>query len=840
MLEDDVSAVDDRSRQRSRKGFLQRLYEGASTVMARTRSRGPKGAARKTAGKKGASGGDGDRPRRRTGRRALAVLAAVGLIALAFVLWPFWRLSSHFQSRLELQPSRLYGQPTVLVVGDLHPRDGVIAELRGEGYREAAGESALSPGRYRASRSRLTVHLRRFLTAEGFDGGRVVEISWRGDRVRGLSVAGEAVSAVSLPPPLLASYYDDELEERWPVAVDDVPEDLVEAVLAAEDATFFEHAGLSVSGIARALWVNLTGGEIRQGGSTLTQQLVKNLYLSPERTVARKTREALLALLLEARYDKREILEAYLNEIYLGASGGVNLIGVGAASRVYFSKEPRELDLAEAATLAAMIRAPAHYSPIEDPETVRERRDWVLDRLVELGWLEQERAARAKERPVVADPHPVVRRRAPYFAQAAEEEAARRFGVEDLEAGGYVLLSTLSARDQGEAREAVRWGLPALEKGWQKGARATGPLQAALVSLDPRSGGILAYVGGRDWTLSQFDRAGQARRQAGSAFKPVVYAAAFASRRIHPASWLDDSPLTVRLAGREWSPRNYDGEYHGWITARSALERSLNTATARLALQVGLPPIVELAERMGIAGPMDPVPALALGAVELTPLEMAAVYATLANQGSRPPVHGLEAVRDPQGRWVEGAPLPKPERALSPEVAYIVTSVLQGVIERGTGRGVRRMGLEDPVAGKSGTTNGRRDNWFAGYSPDRATAVWVGYDDNSETRMSGARAGLPIWTRFTAEVRPPGGYRTFPQPAGVVTAVVDPESGGLATDGCPEVLTEVFLEDQVPTRVCPLHGWDRWERVDRPGRRTDDHRRHPVRRWLERVLGGGR
>lgn len=777
-------------------------------------------------------GGRGE-PRWR--RRFLLGSLLVSLAAAAFLVWPFWQLSSQLEAQLETQPSRLYGQPTVLVVDDAVPRDSVIAELRLEGYREMEGGGPVPPGRYRLSPSGLEVHLRRFLTAEGVDGGHPVELSWRGRRLVGLEVRSEPVSALSLPPPLLASYYDDELEERRPVTVDEVPEDLLEAVLAAEDASFFDHAGLSITGILRAVWVNFTGGEIRQGGSTLTQQLVKNLYLTPERTLARKSREALLAVLLELRYEKRQILEAYLNEIYLGASGGVNLIGVGAASRACFSKDPRELDLAQAATLAGMIRAPAVYSPLASPEKARERRDWVLDRMEELGWVESERAARARERPVTPDPQPVVRHRADYFARAAAEEAIRRFGAEDLEAGGYALLSTLRVREQRQAREAVRWGLTALEKGWQKGAATRGPLQAALVSLDPVSGGIRAYVGGRDWSLSQFDRAGQARRQAGSAFKPVVYAAAFERRVLHPASWIDDSPLTVRLAGREWSPRNYDGSYHGWVTARTALEKSLNAATARVALQLTVPPIVDLARSMGVAGSMDPVPALALGAVEVTPLEMAVLYATLANGGVRPPVHGLEAVRDPHGRWLEAPPLPQPERALSPEVAYLLTSVLQGVLERGTGRGVRRMGLDDPLAGKSGTSNGRRDNWFAGYSPDRATAVWVGYDDNSETRLSGARGALPIWTRFMAAVRPAGGYRTFQQPAGVVTAVIDPETGGLATDRCPEVLTEVFLEDQVPEEVCHRHGGDRWQRA----REREDRRRHPFRRWLDRVFGDG-
>lgn len=775
------------------------------------------------------------RPRRQWLRRGLAVLALASVVSALLLLWPFWQLTSRFESRLAQEPSHLYGQALVLAVEDRVDRAAVLELLRGEGYRPGEGEAPLLPGRFRSigpgGSGSLEVHLRRFLTAEGPDGGHRVELDWRRSRLVRIRVEGRPVTAVSLPPPLLASYYDDQLEERWPVSVDEVPEELVAAILAAEDDTFFRHAGLSWSGILRAVWVNLTDGAIRQGGSTLTQQLVKNLYLTPERTLARKSREAVLAVLLELRYDKRTLLQAYLNEIYLGASGGVNLIGVGAASRVYFAKQPAELDLNEAATLAAMIRAPAHYSPVHDVEAARERRDWVLERMVALERLTAERAAAVQALPVPSNPHPVERRRAPYFAQAAAEEAARRFAVEDLGGGGWVLFSTLYPEDQKAAREALAWGLEALEKGWQKGVAAAGPLQAALVSVDPLSGGIRAYVGGREWGVSQFDRAGRARRQVGSAFKPVVYAAAFASRAAHPASWLDDSPLTVRLAGREWSPRNYGHEYLGWVTARTAIEQSLNTATARLALRVGVEPVVELARGMGISSPLEPVPALSLGAAEVTPLELATVYATLANGGTRPPVHALEAVRGPDGEWVRGRSLPEPEAVLAPEVAYLVTSTLQGVVDRGTGRGVRRMGLTDPLAGKSGTSNGRRDNWFAGYSPSRATVVWVGYDDNSETRLSGARGALPLWARFTARVRPRGGYRNFSQPPGVVTAAIDPESGGLATEACPHPFTEVFLEDQVPEQGCHLHSW---ERTRRP-----PEGRHPFRRWLQRVFGDG-
>jgi penicillin-binding protein 1B len=779
------------------------------------------------------------RPRRRWLFRGTAIAAAVLLPLAVFLLLPFWELAGRFAEHAVKQPSRLYGQPTVVAVGDLHGIDSVVDELDREGYLDAAkpGASGVSPGLYRREPGRLVVHLRRFLTAQGWDGGREVEIAWRRERVEGLTVAGRAVPAVRLPPPLLASYYGEDLEERWPVTVDEVPEELIDALLAAEDATFFDHPGLSLTGILRAAWVNLTGGEIRQGGSTLTQQLVKNLYLTHERTLGRKTREAVLALMLEARYTKRQILEAYLNEIYLGASDGVNLIGFGAAARAYFSKEPAELDLGEAALLAGMIRAPGLTSPISHPEAARQRRDWVLGRMVSLDWLAEERAKRFQDQPVVAHPLPVVRRGAPYFAQAAQEEAERRFGVAPLEDSGHILFSTLRAEDQRQAEKAVRWGLSALEKGWQKGAGVDEPLQGALVSLDPASGGILAYVGGRDYGLSQFDRAGRARRQAGSAFKPVVFGAAFAAGVAMPSSWVYDSPLTVRLAGREWSPKNYGDDYRGWVTVRTAAEESLNTATARVALEVGLDPIVALARKMGIVSPLEPFPALALGAFEVSPLEMTAVYGTLASGGVRPAVHGLEAILDAEGRWVGGAALPPPERALSPEVAYLVTSTLEGVLDRGTGAGARRQGLSDPLAGKTGTTNGRRDNWFAGYSPERVTVVWVGYDDNARTRLTGARGALPIWARFMLKVRPPGGYSTFTQPPGVYTAVVDPQTGELATEACPEVLTEVYLEGWVPDQVCHLHrgGSERWERR----RRREAGDRHPFRRWLERVFGGG-
>lgn len=744
-------------------------------------------------------------PEKRRRRRIIVVVLAVVLLVVSiFIIRPFWRLSSQFNEITFRQPSRLYARATRLYEGRNYPTKLLISNLEGEGYREDETSADLPAGRYRRTEKGVAVHLRSFPLPDGSRGGGLVEAVYRGNRIASLRLNGASVDSAILEPPLIASYYGPNLQERRPVILDEVSQDLIAAVIAAEDDSFYKHVGFSLSGILRALWVNLRGGEIRQGGSTLTQQLVKNLYLTHERTLARKSQELLLAVLLEARYEKRRILEAYLNEIYLGGSGGVSLLGVGAASRAYFGKDASQLDLSEAATLAGLIRSPANYSPVTHPDKAKERRDWVLGRLAALELVPKERIAQALQQPLVAAPEPVVRRRAPYFADSAALEAIRRFGIEDIEDGGYVLFSTLDWQSQKVAQESVEWGLERVEKGYQKGHKGEGPLQGALVSLDPKTGGILAYVGGRKYEGSQFDRAGRAQRQAGSAFKPIVYAAAFESGKASPVSLLEDEPLTLTAGGRYWSPKNDDGTFHGVVTARTALEESYNLATARLALQVGLPRVVALGEDMGITTPMEPFPSMALGAAAITPLELATVYATLANEGVRPPIHELGAVLDRYGKPVQGAPLPKADRIISRQTAYLTTSLLQGVLQRGTAAGAAA-GLSGDVAGKTGTTNKQRDSWFAGYTPDRTTVVWVGYDDNSRTRLSGARAALPIWARFMIRVSPPGGYSTFRVPSGLTTALIDPTTGLLATEYCPAVLTEVFRQGDVPTELCDRH-----------------------------------
>ncbi len=497
-----------------------------------------------------------------------AILLAVCLLAGVSFAGYLVQAAYRFPREPFRQPTRLYAAPTVLALGAPASPAAVVEELRDLGYREASrAETAgpLPPGSFRRSGETLSIHLRRFPDRNlggRRGGGQRVELAAGGGNVRRLTVDGMPATQVELEPALLASYYGPENEERRPVRLEDLSEETVRAVLAAEDDAFFLHPGLSPAAIARAAWANLQDRSIEQGGSTLTQQLVKNLYLSPERSLVRKAREAVLAVAVELRYSKRQILEAYLNEIYWGSDGRVNLIGLGAASRAYFGKDPAALSLPEAATLAGMIRAPADSSPLGDPEAARERRNWVLGRMAELGWLAPGRAAHLSALPVVASPAREPPRRARWFTDAMAEEARRRYGIDDLGKGGYVLFATLSWREQRMAERAVADAVPELERRWEQGSRS-GPLEAALLSVDPRDGAILAYVGGRDYERSQFDRVRQARRQAGSAFKPVVYAAAFAEGVAYTSMVLRDSPIVVRYGAASWRPQNDDRRFRG-------------------------------------------------------------------------------------------------------------------------------------------------------------------------------------------------------------------------------------------------------------------------------------
>ncbi|MEM1178924.1 MAG: PBP1A family penicillin-binding protein [Acidobacteriota bacterium] len=756
----------------------------------------------------------------------VVVTAVVAIGAWLFL--PFWRLSGQFQSQPSQQPSRLYAKPEVIEPGRALTAAELATRLEDVGYRR---DSALPTagtfrgGQVREGEEAIELRRRRFASPRGMVGGDSLLVRFKAGRVERIVRDGVDLAGVWIDPPLLSSFYGPDLQERRPIVLEDLPEDLILSVLAAEDASFLEHPGLSLRGIVRAAWANLRAQQVSQGGSTLTQQLAKNLYLTHERRWGRKFQEAILAILLEWRYDKRRILQAYLNEIYWGRSSSVDVMGVGAAAWAYFSKTPDQLTLADCALLAGIIQSPGNHSPFASLDAARARRDFVLGRLAQLQWIEPGRLESAAAEEITVK-RGTLRRGAPYFADAMVQEARRRFGVENLADAGYILHSTLDWRAQRAAEAAVTNGVAELEKRYEKDRGAE--LQAALVALDPRDGGIRAYVGGRNYGRSQFDRVQKAKRQAGSAFKPIVYAAAFEKRLANPATFLQDEPFALPGPTGTWRPKNSDGVFHGWVSVRTALEKSYNVPTARLAVDMGLDATVDMAKRLGIKRSLRALPALALGAQEVSPLELATVYSTLAAGGVRREPFGLVAVFDHRGEQVTGQGAAEAARALPADVAYILTKVLQGVPIRGTAKRLRTDGFKDPIAGKTGTSNDRRDSWFAGYSPDLATLVWVGYDDNATTRLSGSRAGVPIWGLFAEAVRPRAGFRNFSAPDGVVSAHIDPRTGGLAHESCGEREREFFLRDFVPGPYCADDSSWRQRFQSEPRQKKD----HPFRRWL--------
>jgi penicillin-binding protein 1B len=784
------------------------------------KKRGESSSPRRPVRRRAASGsrraGAARQPRRSRGPRSrwarwvaygLLAVALAGAGALAWLIWPSWRAAQDLSSRHAERPSLVYGRAERVARGDRLAAGDLVARLRALGYRRSS-RSPLPSGGYRASEERLDVALRPSPTVKGPSEERLLRVRFEGERVRALNLAGEEVASVALDPPLLGLLVGDDLLDRRPVRRADLPEHVVQALLAAEDATFFEHRGISLQSLLRATWINLKSGEVQQGGSTLTQQLVKNLYLTPERTLLRKIREGVLSLLVETRYDKEAILEAYLNEAYWGRVRGVNLLGMGAAARAWFGCEARELDVAEAALLAGMLRSPGSLDPARHPEAARARRDEVLQRMNELGWLDEEsRSAAAAEAPVLYQPSFVPRTRA-YFLDALAREARRRFALEELRSRGYTLLTTLDPEDQTAAEKALADGL---SHGEESGAEAG--LQGALLSLDPASGSILAWVGGRSYQDSQFDRVELARRQPGSAFKPVIFTAAFASGIATPSTLLEDVPLTLEVGGKLWEPQNVDRQFRGWVTARTALEDSINVATIRLGERTGWERVVQTAHDLGIDARLQAVPSLGLGSIEVAPLRLAAVYATLASGGWRNEPHLLRAILDGEQRPIEGDALERPRQVISPQVAFQVSYLLEGVLDHGTAASARRLGVTDALAGKTGTTNAARDSWFVGYSPERATLVWVGYDDNRGTRLSGNRAALPIWSKFVLARRPAGGYSSIEAPPGIQFIEVDPETGGYAGHRCPTVSREAFLDGTRPETDCYLHAGGRRPRA---------------------------
>ncbi|HEY6233401.1 MAG TPA: PBP1A family penicillin-binding protein [Pyrinomonadaceae bacterium] len=681
----------------------------------------------------------------------------------------------------------LYAAVRSLRRGQKLSRADLIIALRRAGYVKSESSNVWS-GSFRETETAVEIRPNASFTRPA-----LIEVVISDDnRISNLKEDGVAIDSFALDPEILSQDVSSKAGKREAVKFSEIPAVLVNAILATEDRRFFQHPGVDLIGTTRALLRNASDERIGQGGSTITQQLVKNTYLSPERSFQRKYAEAMLAFALEQRLSKPDIFALYCNEVYLGQRGAVAVRGVQEAARIYFGKELHDLSLAEAATIAGMIQGPMRFSPTQQPDAARERRNVVLAAMARDGLISREQlAAVASEPVVVSGAQTFEQSLAPYFV-----DYVNRTSDSDAALGNRRIYTTIDLDLQQLAEAALR------RQSDRIGARGPKP-EAALVALDPHTGNILAMVGGSDYAHTQLNRATDARRQPGSVFKPFVYAAAIEDG-MSPVRTFTDAPREfVYDRNKTYRPANFGGGYsmHD-VTMRTALVKSLNVVTVDVALQTGLARIANLSENFGLPRP-ERYPSMALGTEEVTPLELAAAYAAFVNGGHRVKPKAILSVGEPPPAHVEqetGA------QVVSPTTAYMITNMLSAVIDHGTARAARDLVKATAVAGKTGTS---RDGWFVGYTPNLVCVVWIGYDDNKQLGLTGAEAALPAWADFingAVELKPELGGRNYECPEGIKFVEIDPDNGSLSTLSCPHRELIAVTEKLAPTVECLLHG----------------------------------
>ena len=754
---------------------------------------------------------------RRWVRRSLMTGAAALLVVLLAAVSYGMYLSSFIKLPKgdEHPPLLLYGAPFLIKPDLALVESHLVERLTRLGYREVA-EAVRAPGEFRVAAEGIDIFLHGF--PDMHTSPAPIRVRHEQGLVRDVvSVEhGDQVFPAYLEPELISGMRGESRQVREWLPLADIPARFVDMLLSIEDRRFYGHVGIDPVAVMRAIWTNFGRGTVVQGGSTITQQLAKNLFYSPHRTWTRKVKESVAAVVMETMYSKSEILESYLNEIYLGQVGSVSVYGVREAAHRYFGKRLDELAVEDMALLVGMIKGPNTYSPLKNLPLAKQRRDVVLGRLRDIGALSEAEWAQAVRMPVKAAPVQDTLTDAPFFVDYLLRQTEELAGAPLPD--GVKVYTTLDPVLQRIASQALMSGLEKLEAAHPFLTEGSERVQASLVAIDPATGGILAMVGGRDYRTSQFNRAVQAKRQPGSLFKPIVYLAAFEARRdigngqpITPSSIVMDEPVTFDSGGGTWAPQNYDRQFHGAVTVRKALEQSLNVPAVRLAHAVGLKRIRKVARDLGIRGQLEDNLSIALGSSAVSLLEMTSAFGALANGGLAIPPGPLQSVAN-----AEGDPLwhttPERRQAVSPQAAYLATSLMKGVVSRGTAAKAPLLGLRGVVAGKTGTTDGYRDAWFIGYTPDLVIGLWVGFDEERPLRLSGAQAALPIWVEAARQVIP-AESRDFPIPQGIVRRDIDPQTGQLATSKCPERVVEVFIEGTEPSVFCEVHGSSLWERL---------------------------
>jgi penicillin-binding protein 1B len=766
-------------------------------------------------------------------RRIMIGLGVTGVVMLGAVVYLYVSYGRIIDARLHGERARalprIFARPLTLQTGQNMSLNELVARLNDVGYAqrsrvERAGDFAID---------RSSVLL---LSRGGDQAGKIVTVSFPEppvvrkktakppppppQRIVKMLSQGKTVERVTLDAPLLTAMMTGSREKRRRVALDTIPPRMREAVLAIEDRRFYYHPGVDPIRMVGAVLTNVFGDRpYLVGGSTITQQLSRNFFLTEQMQIEQQTRqrsyvrkilEQFMSLILETKATKDEILELYLNDVYLGNRGSFALHGVAEAAKIYFSKDVRNLTLSEAALIAGIIQSPWNHSPFNNPERARDRRNVVLRAMVDAGYITSDAADRAQQEPIAVVAR-AVDNEAPYFVDYVGDALDAAFPGAVSRPGALDIYTTLDLNLQRYAQEAVSTGIASVDALLAR--RKRGPrrvAQAALVAIDPRSGEILAFIGGRSYNQSQFNRAAAARRQVGSTFKPFVYLAAFEKAAdegsdITPATIVYDEPTTWSFDNQEWSPRNYDGEYDGAITLRRALAMSRNVAAVKVAEQTGYDRVVSLWKKakVGVTDQVKPYPSVALGIVELTPLEVAEAYTVFPNRGTLKKLRSIINV-------TSGEDIAKPKVEAGPSVArpataFLVTHMMRSVLNEGTGAAARSSGFTADAAGKSGTTNDLRDAWFVGFTPELLTVVWVGLDNNQPLGMSGAQAALPIWTSFMKNALQGRGGSTFDAPDGVSFVEIDRDTGKTATPICPRLSTEAFLSGTEPLASCELH-----------------------------------
>lgn len=735
---------------------------------------------------------------RSVGKRVFLYGMMVSLLTFGlYAIYLDFAVRERFEGKRFALPARVYARPLELYPGlKLTPAD-LAAELALLGYRQV--KSPLEPATYRWEGRQLDLVTRSFVYGDGpqppilcsvaFSEGRIVSLTDRKRR--------SALQLVRLDPALIGGIFPGKNEDRVLIELRTVPRLVVDALLAVEDRRYYRHHGIDPRGMARALLMTLSGKSV-QGGSTITQQLVKNFYLTAERTLRRKFTEMIMAVLLEMHYSKEEILETYLNEVYLGQDGNRAIHGFGLASVHFFDKPLSRLRPSEAALLVGLLKGPAYYSPRNHPRRALDRRNLVLSQMVEAGFLPEQQAAEARAMPLGVVERPP-RGTSPYpaFLKLVHRQLQRDYRDEDLRSEGLLIFTTLDPRVQRMAEEAVQKHLAHLEA--IRGIKS-GTLQGAAIFTDTQSAEVQACVGGREPRFEGFNRVVDARRPVGSLIKPVVFLTALQHpSRYTLATLLDDGPLVYRQAGAEdWIPQNYDKQHHGKVSMREALIHSYNVATVRLGLSVGVDSVMANIRQLGVERELTGFAASLLGADALSPLEVAQLYQTLAGGGVRTPLRAIREVLTAEGEPLQRYPL-NVEQVIRPAPVYLVTTALQSVVREGTAQKLyNRLSPDLGIAGKTGTTDDYRDSWFAGFTGDRLGVVWVGRDDNEPAGFSGAGAAMGIWGDIMVGLDPEP--LALVPPDNVEWVWIDPASGLRSAANCPGAVELPFISGSAPTR----------------------------------------